>query len=778
MKKKEIIISDIDLLAVKSEYYSDNPILYLLNSYPIEIGSKKNAPSEFMSINFLVDQGDNQLALLPDLATQQKLIENINKSLSDSYYYALSKFVNNNTNNILLKYGKTYYNYSTSLLQPLSVPLDENEQKISESGVLIPIAKFQPFYNYYNESYEKVSVSDLDDTSLFNFYSLYHYLNEQNTEKSFLDKNVFDLLKNYDDAFLSNYLASTKVPILSELKKYKNSNTTVVKKDKVYVTPQAFKSINEITNFKLEQPFGIEISFPSQPASEIANIIKGTSYGIQIEKLILEQESKAVNLSDRVFPALVSFENDETISNIQKENSIKVFDMNTFFDDVQPQSVINDNDLIIDSTLQKESPFLEKIKQQILKEKINELIDKNGRSFTDIVFKKDAYKEVLFYEIQKYDAIFGKLIQKIILPNTNESEIIRYFDTQVKYQRGYAYKIIAWTMIIGNKYKYFDRITTNISSNLVPAIPNVEDAIKDNPEIGLPTIVDAQTFWYPRPDSVINNNKIQKMILQFGVYNEPDIILAGIPYAQGFSSVLSAPPVPPEVTFVPYKNVKNKIKILFNNLIDKYREKPILINSDDSEYFNKFLEQEALVTGIQDGKITFASDEPVNKFEIFKLDFKPKSYEDFATKSTELVVSEDGYAIEEKLEPNKKYYYTFRSVDLHGAISNPTSVYEVEVVDNSGAIYPIINIVEFEKYNPRVPIKSFANQFRLKVDPEHILEKEKLTTAQNLNKDLFGSKAPGIFGKSFKIRITSKTTKRKMDINVSFDQQFKQSIVD
>ena len=58
----------------------------------------------------------------------------------------------------------------------------------------------------------------------------------------------------------------------------------------------------------------------------------------------------------------------------------------------------------------------------------------------------------------------------IIIPNTEDLDFYKYFDTQVKYGVEYTYEVIAWTFIIGNKYKYFDRINTA----KVEAIPEIQ----------------------------------------------------------------------------------------------------------------------------------------------------------------------------------------------------------------------------------------------------------------------------------------------------------------
>ena len=85
--------------------------------------------------------------------------------------------------------------------------------------------------------------------------------------------------------------------------------------------------------------------------------------------------------------------------------------------------------------------------------------------------------------------------------------------------------------------------------------------------------------------------------------------------------------------------------------------------------------------------IRFKADEPATGFEIFKLDKRPRQYLDFAEGEPIRIGGEEDSPsaasyIDTNIKPNKKYYYTFRSVDAHGKLSNPTAVYECELVKN------------------------------------------------------------------------------------------------
>ena len=61
------------------------------------------------------------------------------------------------------------------------------------------------------------------------------------------------------------------------------------------------------------------------------------------------------------------------------------------------------------------------------------------------------------------------------------------------------------------------------------------------------------------------------------------------------------------------------------------------------------------------------------------------------------------FAIE--LKSNKKYYYTCRTIDAHGHTSNPSPIYEIELVNDEGSIYMTKKAVDFLPREPKLPTK-------------------------------------------------------------------------
>jgi hypothetical protein len=119
----------------------------------------------------------------------------------------------------------------------------------------------------------------------------------------------------------------------------------------------------------------------------------------------------------------------------------------------------------------------------------------------------------------------------------------------------------------------------------------------------------------------------------------------------------------------------------------------------------------------------------------------------------------------------------FRQRDRRGAVSNPSAVFSVLLVDEGGLVFPIIEKYEFpeEKNNYSTSVKKLINIAPSinQVTPQGLSGDNSYTTykpGSNVN-NIMGVEKEGIFGKSFKIRVTSKKTGKKIDINLTFDAE-------
>ena len=184
----------------------------------------------------------------------------------------------------------------------------------------------------------------------------------------------------------------------------------------------------------------------------------------------------------------------------------------------------------------------------------------------------------------------------------------------------------------------------------------------------------------------------------------------------------------------------------------------------------------------EDYKITFNSNSPLQKINVYKLDKKPNSYDDFKKGIIYEIKNPYEGGFEDLIQTNLKYYYIFESENIHGLVSNVSEIYQIEIIKDSGAIYPVVKIFEFEGQKS-VKEMSFRENFAINVNyANHILANEAKDKVKNLKDandiksfDMFGTATPpdSIYNKNFKIRITSKTTKKKIDINLSFNRELK-----
>jgi hypothetical protein len=366
--------------------------------------------------------------------------------------------------------------------------------------------------------------------------------------------------------------------------------------------------------------------------------------------------------------------------------------------------------------------------------KIKKLIKDKFRTFENMLKGKEAYSETIIYKVEKSLAdqngnAIGNPIQNYYIANIDELQTIRFVDSQVKYGTRYRYDVYAYQLIIGTKYRYDSSMTVG----------------------------DCAAFL---------------------VSQVPMLTLAEVPYVSVANQVLDDPPVFPDVEMIQYRGYENNLLLWFRNNVGDYQQKPIAIEPDDAKKF----EELRIAKQIEGEELRFKSDDHATLFQIYRTDKEPKRYSDFAglllgnaQTDISLLTPQAANAASwiDEIVSDKKYWYCFRTLDVHGHVSNPTEVFQVEMINDSGLVYLTVKPFQMNQQEA-VRIKPFRKY--MKITPSYLQElvnEEKsglqdATTVSNVNQVHLGLRDQTVWGKKFKIRITSKNTGRKMDLNIDF----------
>jgi len=173
--------------------------------------------------------------------------------------------------------------------------------------------------------------------------------------------------------------------------------------------------------------------------------------------------------------------------------------------------------------------------------------------------------------------------------------------------------------------------------------------------------------------------------------------------------------------------------------------------------------------------------------EVFRTSVKPTSYGDFEgnllstldlrIEDTEYVFADTVY--ESEIDTNKKYYYLFRFLNEHMMISHPSEIMECELVNDGGYKYAIFGVL-YEQHLRAAPPKNTTismkkllqiqpNMNQITLDTTDVDFNKKAAT--QINKVNVGVAKELIWGKRFKIRMISKKTGKKVDLNIKFKMQ-------
>ena len=431
-----------------------------------------------------------------------------------------------------------------------------------------------------------------------------------------------------------------------------------------------------------------------------------------------------------------------------------------------------------ESLVSQANSMLTNFKVLIAKAQLQYLINTKTRTWAQLVDGQKAYHETVFYKVEKWyaDADGNPInpttpnepVQTFYFPNSTKLDEHNFTDTQVKYGKKYIYRIYAVEMVFATEYWY-----------------QLNDAPTSNYEQVSPVIL--------HPDQA-----------QICALSKPLVKLVEVPYYQKESVMMDSPPVWPDVEVITRKNIKDQIFFWLTGNAGDYKMRPIIIQPDDEEAINSIrLAQELNSTE----PVRFKGDDQARFFEVFRLEKKPTRYSDFrgakiAHIDTKININQQcqfstSGAWIDNIKPNQKYYYIFRTLDNHNHFSNPSPVYELEMVYDGFAPFLLRNVYYLDENAPppQKPAKKFTKYIYIKpafaqriineqesglkdADGNHMSWADAtngLTNKQTHDPSggwlHLGVNDQSLWDKLFKIRVISRKTGKKIDLNIKFTKK-------
>jgi hypothetical protein len=618
-------------------------------------------------------------------------------------------------------------------------------------------ANVNPTYNFYIPSYEEIAAG-IPESVLPNLYTfISQMLHDQNDEDATInplfqkhvtldgyiaigDLKKMTTLGGYETEISGQYfdIYSKKYPHWDQSSR---SNSEIESKFKNQLVSHSNVNLLKDFNDKKELfPMFVDIKFSTDTNTDFAELLKDTEMGC----VLMKEFVKGSDISSKQFREfLQTYENPNNplvthgSATMQPDglNSRGVLDIGDWFEnisnmtsgqeDISAVFLGDQRDIMSDPRYS----FFKSLMTILLNGRLSKLEKKHRRTYKDILNGKLANSETVAYRIEKKSG--DTLIQNFYLPNSNEINIHNFIDTQVKYNKEYTYNIYALEAVYGTSYKI-----------------NIRGTAED-----------------PLPSE------------QLKVTSKSSVKIVEVPYYEYTNKLLDSPPVQPNVEIIPFRGIDNRIKINLSSNTGKYDLHPVALEESE-ERENKILKLSQ--DRLPDEPLQYESDDHSTDFEVYRVDKHPSEYSDFKGNRIADLNADLATAVSmiDNILPNKKYWYIFRSKDNHDHVSYPSPVYQVEMVNSDGSIYPLISVVDFKVIDPRSTTKNLKRLMQIApAFPQTILQTEELDMMTSVKDAPPSSFKLSVEGESiwenstFKIRLTSKKTGKKADINITFNHE-------
>ena len=413
-------------------------------------------------------------------------------------------------------------------------------------------------------------------------------------------------------------------------------------------------------------------------------------------------------------------------------------------------------------------------------------------SLQDLFDNKIRHTETLAYRVEKIGGLpTGDQFTANVLQNYwffNNGEEFNFYDTQIKYDQNYTYNVYAYVLAVGVRYRFSDVV---LSRNLgcednggkvglefydIQSSESVNEVYSSNNGDFSPRYTDIPVEFSTQIFSTF------PYLADCNFSYEPVVKLIEIPIISKTMKVLDHPGN--ALTIKPYQLIGQDRRMGFDFNYNTFQVKqfPGVITDDDVEYRDDYYNANDLISGED---IVSSPISPASAIEIYRLDQKPESLTDFdgnLYNSVSLVNEEQPQytynftSFVDDVTTNTKYYYLFRAITRAGEISHQSLVYEIQLIDDGGYNYAIINTLTEDDLKV-APFETVSRTFKKLIHLQPNLSQVQLSfqnadftqdASTQLSNVSVGNAEDLIWDKTFKIRLTSRKTGKKIDFNVTY----------
>jgi len=406
--------------------------------------------------------------------------------------------------------------------------------------------------------------------------------------------------------------------------------------------------------------------------------------------------------------------------------------------------VMDDGAIEKAQVIEPQNKFYQSLMGVIFAEKLKKVMKSNFTSYSDLSKGKPNHAETVLYKVEKWatspttgNQVGSEPLQSYWFPNLPGQDVASIVDTQVKYGKQYKYIVYAYQAVFKTIYHYDDINVFDSEANIL-------------------------------------------------VVQKPKLVLVEQKVFEETRMIMDSPPIAPEASIIPYAFDKNNLLINLNSAVGEYELEPITLRMEEVDDINNLRIAQNVSA---ESPILYKNDDSVGDggyFEIYRLSYKPMSWSDFSAPYALVAINEafgasikaSSAAYKDSIASNVKHYYMFRVKDAHGHYSNPSSIYEVEIVSDGSATYFTKRVVDFAPKEPFLPSKPMRRLIEIKpaFDQAFASIEGGTPSAYDVKNFSLGNDV-GPWGKRYKFRFVSKKTGKKFDLNVKFKTEMEQGLL-